>query len=474
MAEHGHNRFEARVAKAVSDGFLSKALRRAQDTFGPKRAAVIESLPDWQGWRDHTAAVRKHTIAHLDHYLRQFIENVEARGARVYLAADAREAREYIVGLACEKGVRSIVKSKSMVTEEIHLNQALEQQGMEVVETDLGEYIIQLAKEPPSHIIAPAIHKTKEQVAEIFSALAGRKLSSQPEELTAFAREVLREKFLRADMGISGCNFGVASTGSLVLVSNEGNARLSTTLPRVHVAVMGMERLVPDLESLDPILTVLPRSATGQKATTYLTVLSGPRREGDKDGPEELHVVIVDNGRSGILGTAYQSVLQCIRCGACLNACPVYRQIGGHSYGSVYPGPIGAVLSPLLAGMEKHRALPFASSLCGACQEVCPARVPLTDLLVELRRDMVCRGMSTRRERLAFLGFGLLAKSPRLFGWALKGAYRALAPWAKNGRIERGPGPLSGWTQSRNFPQPPRESFRSWWAARKSGPEQGE
>jgi L-lactate dehydrogenase complex protein LldF len=293
-------------------------------------------------------------------------------------------------------------KSKSMVSEELDLNHALAAAGIRAVETDLGEYIMQLADEPPTHIIGPAIEKSVEQVAELFSAIEGEQLEADPEKLLEVARRRLREVFLTADVGITGANFAVAESGTIVLVTNEGNGRLVTSLPRVHVALLGMERLVPTLPDLATMLRVLPRSGTGQQLTTYTTLITGPRREGEEDGPEELHVVVVDNGRSSIRGTRYESMLKCIRCSACLNVCPVYTKTGGHAYGPVYSGPMGAVLAPLLAGLERAPALPHASSLCGACTAVCPVKIPLHELLLELRRDLVAERVAPFGERLAF------------------------------------------------------------------------
>jgi L-lactate dehydrogenase complex protein LldF len=409
-------------------------------------------------------AIRQHTLHHLDYYLNQFADQVEKNGGTVFFAETEQEAVEYLLRLAEEKQVQRVVKSKSMVSEETHVNQRLEQMGIDVVESDLGEYIIQLAKEAPSHIIAPAIHKNRQQIAQLFSDVSGEELPEDTAALTRFARRRLRQSFLNADMGISGCNFGVAETGSIVLVSNEGNARLTTTLPKIHVVMMGMERLVPRWEDLDVLLTLLPRHATGQKLTSYVTVLSGPRRYGDLDGPEEMHVIIVDNGRSNALGSPYQSVLQCIRCGACLDVCPVYRHIGGHAYGSVYPGPIGAVLTPVLQGLDGWEALPYASSLCGACSEVCPVRIPLHDLLINLRQDEVSQKQSSVLERNVFRLFRLAIQSPKLYRLSLKVAKLLFRKKEQNSRYtKQGPGFLRGWTQFRDFPLPAQQSFREWW-----------
>ncbi|MEW9032827.1 MAG: LutB/LldF family L-lactate oxidation iron-sulfur protein [Planifilum fimeticola] len=460
----GRTAFHERVGKALEDSFLRRSVRETQDRLREGRVQAAEDWGDWEALRSRGEAIRRHTVENLDVYLDRFATRVEEAGGRMFFADTAEEARRYILRLAAEKGVSSVVKSKSMVSEEIGLNQALEERGVEVTETDLGEYIIQLAGEKPSHIIAPAIHKNRKQVARLFSREAGRPLSEETEELTAYARRRLREKFLRADMGITGCNFGVAESGSVVLVSNEGNARLTSTLPRIHVVVMGMERLVPRWEDLDVLLTLLTRSATGQKITSYVTAITGPRRSGDADGPEELHIVVVDNGRSDLLGTKYQQILHCIRCGACLNVCPVYRHIGGHAYGSVYSGPIGAVLTPLLNGFEKYGELPYASSLCGACTEACPVRIPLHDMLLELRRDQVKEGRRQRAEQMAFRGFAWITEDPKRFSAAARLGHWLTRPLAgESGRLKKGPGPLSAWTESRDFPRPAPQSFRDWW-----------
>ncbi|MBN6188118.1 iron-sulfur cluster-binding protein [Aneurinibacillus sp. BA2021] len=455
--------FLGRVHKALWDEQLRKAVPFTQDRLRDGRFQAAQELGNIEEWRELAAQIRMHTIENLDSYLEQVATQVEANGGHVHFAATAADAVAQVLQIAQEKNARSIIKSKSMVTEEIHLNSHLEAQGIRVVESDLGEYIIQLAGETPSHLIAPAIHKTRSQVAELFSQVAGRTLSEETEVLCQFAREELRREFLEADIGISGCNFAVAESGTVVLISNEGNARLTTTLPKVHIAIMGMERLVPTWEELDAVVSMLTRSATGQKISVYMTALSGPRRPEDTDGPEEFHLIILDNGRSDILGTAYQEVLKCIRCGACLNVCPVYRHIGGHAYGGVYSGPIGAVLTPLLQGYEEWGDLPYASSLCGACTEVCPVKIPLHDLLIEHRKDEVEQGHTGWQEKLAFKGFGYIMTHPSLYDKAVRTSHAATGWWAKDGVIEKGPGPLAGWTSVRDLPQPAKQSFREWW-----------
>lgn len=455
--------FFKRVDQALHDDFLRKALVDAQEKLREGKKVQSELLGNWEDWRKRGEEIRRHTIENLDSYLEQFAENAEKQGAKVFFAETKEEAVGYITRLAVEKQAKSVIKSKSMVSEEIHLNQALEAMGIEVIESDLGEYIIQLAKETPSHIIVPAIHKNKEQVAELFSKIAGEEIPADPQILASFARKVLREKFLKADIGLSGANFAVAESGSIALVSNEGNARLTTTLPKTHVVTMGMERIVPDWESLNTLVSLLPRSATGQKITTYLTGITGPKRKGDIDGPEEMHIIILDNGRSQILGTEYQNILHCIRCGACLNHCPVYRHIGGHAYGSVYSGPIGSVLTPLLEGLDDWKELPFACSLCGACSETCPVGIPLADYLVKLRRDVVESGKASWLEKKAFQTFGWVTGNPSIYQLGINFADTALKPFAEGDKIKKAPGILGKWTKGKDLPKPPDQSFREWW-----------
>ncbi len=455
--------FNQRVEKALADPFLKKAIPFAQDRLRDGRDMSTLQLGNIEEWRNLAADIRKHTIENIDSYLEELVTNIRKNGGNVHFAEKAEDAVQIITRIAKEKEAKTIIKSKSMVSEEIHLNKHLEEMGVRVVESDLGEYIIQLANETPSHLIAPAIHKTRQQVATLFSQVAGRQLSDETTELCAFARKELREEFLHADIGISGCNFAVAESGSIVLVSNEGNARLTTTLPKVHIAIMGLERIVPTWNELDILVSMLTRSATGQKISVYVTGINSARQSGDIDGPEEFHLVILDNGRSNLLGTAYQEALNCIRCGACLNVCPVYRHIGGHAYGSVYSGPIGAVLTPLLEGYEDWKELPHASTLCGACTDVCPVKIPLHDLLIEHRKDEVEQGYASLAEKIAFKGFGIVTSNPTLYDASVKLANAGIGMLAKDGYITNGPGLLGGWTDVRDLPQPAKQSFRDWW-----------
>src|SRR3989454_11599469 len=378
--------FERDARTALADGQLRSALRHATTLFGERRRSALATVPDWEGARDAARTIKDETLGHLDRYLEEFAVNAGRAGAHVHWARDAAEACDIIGGIAERRGARTVVKSKSMASEEIHLNAALARRGIEPVETDLGEYIVQLAGETPSHIVVPAIHKTRAQIAALFAEKLGIAPSDDVTTLAAAARQALRRRFAEADLGISGVNFAVAETGTILILENEGNARLTTSLPRTHVALMGIEKVIPRFADLEVFLKLLPRSGTGQVLTAYQSLITGTKRRLQDEGPEELHIVVLDNGRSRMLASPVtRQALACIRCGACLNACPVYRQIGGHAYGSVYPGPIGAVLSPQLFGLAKAAQLPYASSLCGACREVCPVKIDIPELLLYLR-----------------------------------------------------------------------------------------
>jgi L-lactate dehydrogenase complex protein LldF len=468
--------FRRRAEDALANVHLNSTLRRVTARILDSRSAGLDRLPGSDDWRDHARAIRAHTLAHLDRYLDEFVTNVEALGGHVHFARTADDAVKYVTDLAKAKGLKKAVKSKSMISEEIHLNDHLERAGLQVVETDLGEWVVQLAQDHPSHVIMPIIHKSASDVADLFRRTLGAtdaEVADVP-AMTRLARERLRPEFLSADLGISGVNFGVAGTGSICICTNEGNGRLVTTLPRVHVAMMGIERIVPDIPSLGTVLQVLARSATGQNLTVYTNVITGARRAGEADGPDELHVVLVDNGRTKVLGSSEAEILYCIRCGACLNACPVYQQIGGHAYGSVYPGPVGAVLTPALWGQQEWTDLPHASSLCGACREVCPVRIDIPRMLLTLRAKGVDEGRAPSWISQGIAMFRRVAARPWLFGAAGRAAALGTRALSKNGWIGRMPGPLAGWTQSRDFPAMSSESFQDRWKKRRaSAPKKG-
>lgn len=441
------------------------AVAGAQERLRTRRLDAAEELGNWEEWRSHGEEIRQHTLDHLDYYLQELSENLQKRGGHVFFAATAEEANDYVKGIVKEKRAKKILKAKSMVTEEIGLNGVLEQEGCDVIETDLGEYILQLDDhDPPSHIVTPALHKNKEQIKDVFTEKLDYKLTSKPEELALHAREKLRQEFLQADIGITGCNFAIAESGSVGLVTNEGNAGMVSDLPDTQICVMGMERIVPTFEEFEVLVGLLTRSAVGQKLTSYITALTGPRTAEEADGPSEFHLVIVDNGRSGILGTEFQSVLQCIRCAACINVCPVYRHIGGHSYNSIYPGPIGAVLTPLLGGYDDFKELPYASTLCAACTDACPVKIPLHQLLHRHRQVIVEReGRAPISEKMAMKAFGIGASSNPLYAAGSKMASSVMKPFTKDETISKGPGPLKAWTEIRDFPAPNKERFRDWF-----------
>src|SRR5215470_17542155 len=402
-AQHEHHDFLGATQQALADPPLQAALVRLTDTLMAGNRRGYAALVDSSQLRDHAKRIKEHTLAHLDRYLEQLEASVHRVGGQVHWAADAAEARQIVVAIARRAGCQRAVKSKSMTSEEIHLNPALEQAGIEVTETDFGEFIIQLAGERPSHLVAPAVHHTRESIARILSRHTGEALPDEPAPLAAVGRRLLRQKFYEADMGVTGGNFAIAETGTVVLVTNEGNGRLTTTCPRVHVAVVGMEKVIPRLIDLPVFLKLLARGATGQTLSVYTTLITGPRRAGELDGAEEFHLVILDNGRSKVLGTPFRESLQCIRCGACLNACPVYRRIGGHAYGGVYSGPIGSILTPLYDSVKDNPHLPHASSLCGACQAACPVKINIPHMLIGLREMQTHeKGAKSVWERLAY------------------------------------------------------------------------
>jgi len=462
---------------ALADSQLRGALRNATSLFGTRRRAAAASLSNWEDLRSQARAVKDEVLLHLDQYLEAFVAKAESRGAKFHWARDAAEANSIILKLTQAHNAKTIVKSKSMTTEETHLNVALEDAGLQVVETDLGEYIIQLAEETPSHIIVPAIHKTKKQIAELFTSELGIPPTDDVDKLTSTARATLRDRFAAADIGISGVNFGIAETGTILIVENEGNIRLTTSLPRVHIAVMGIEKIIPRLADVDVFLKLLPRSGTGQRLTTYQSFITGTKRNPDDEGPEELHIVLLDNGRSRMLShPVTRQSLACIRCGACLNACPVYQQIGGHAYGSVYPGPIGAVITPQLMGLEKTAQLPYASSLCGACREVCPVKIDIPRLLLHLRSEITepkstagtSHSKGRRGEKFVFKMWAKVMSNPRLYELGARVARLFQPLLVKNGKIGKVKSipfaaPLIGWTSGRDLRPIESRSFREQW-----------
>ena len=457
--------FKANVRAALGDTNLQQALGRIQGGFIDRRRAALADLPEYAAMKHTAQEIKDHTLAHLDFYLEHFEQQVVARGGQVHWARTADEACGIIAGLC--SGWRTITKGKSMVGEEIGLNDVLEAAGHDVVETDLGEYIIQLARESPSHIIAPAIHKTRGQIAALFHEHHAQygmhaTLDTVP-AIVNEARRILRDKFIQADVGITGANFLIAETGSMVLVTNEGNGDLTATLPRLHIVIASLEKVVPTLEDASVLLRLLARSATGQALTAYTTFFTGPRREKDIDGPEAFHVVLVDNGRSAMLGNEFRDMLRCIRCGACLNHCPVYGAVGGHAYGWVYPGPMGAVLTPMMVGLNEGAHLPNASTLCGRCEEVCPMAIPLPRMLRALRTQEFQQHLTPPRTRWALAVWAYMAQRPSLYR-----RVTALAAWVL-GTLGRRTGrlryvPLAGaWTRARDLPAPARKTFMSAW-----------
>jgi L-lactate dehydrogenase complex protein LldF len=462
------NEIHQGARQTLGNARLEEAYRASTLRLLSHRELAISEVPGFERLRDRAREVKRHTIEHLDYYLAQFADQVEQNGGRVYWASTAQEVCQIVVDIAHRSGAQEVVKAKSMIAEEVELSHALEAAGVRTVETDLGEFIIQLAGDRPAHIVAPAIHKTREDVSELFVKHIHAEPTVVPEQLTAIARRALRDMFQKSGLGVTGANFAVAETGTVVLVENEGNIRMCTTVPRVHVALVGIEKLVPSLSDLGVFLRLLGRSATGQKLTTYTSFLTGPRRPGE-DGPEEMHVVIVDNGRTKALADPkMREMLYCIRCGACLNTCPVYRKIGGHAYGWVYSGPIGALVTPELAGIGQARELPFASSLCGACRDVCPVRINIPDLLLHLRSEAQelapKRAESLLPERLMFRLWAWAMCHPHMYALGSRLARWAQVLLARQGWIRKIPVfPASQWTQGRDFPALAPTAFRDRW-----------
>ena len=456
--------FAEAAPHALANAQLRRNVRHATDVIRGKRALVVEEMDDWQALREAGRRIKANVLEHLDTYLTRFEENCTRAGGRVHWAADADEANHIVVDIVRGHGESEVIKVKTMTSDETRLNRALEAAGIAPYETDLADLIIQLGKDRPSHIVVPALHRNRAEIREIFLRGMGLDaLGGEPEDLTAAARRFLREKFLRVAVGFSGANFLVADSGSVCVVESEGNARMCLTLPKVLITLAGIEKVVPSLQDLEVFLQLLPRSATGERMNPYNTLWTGVT---PGDGPQEFHVVLLDNGRTKVLADAHaRETLHCIRCAACLNACPVYRQTGGHAYGSIYSGPIGAILTPQLQGMDHSRSLPYASSLCGACYEVCPVKINIPEILIHLRRRVVDeRGSYV--ERLAMKGAALMFGDPAWFSRAQTIGRLLQRPFARDGYVRSAPGPLAGWTRSRDLPAMPAQSFRQWWAAR--------
>lgn len=455
--------FDQKIAATLDDPRLQTAIYTATGRLMSHRRAVVsaDALPDYQELRDQAREIKRHTIENLDSYLEEFERNVVAHGGNVHWCRTAADVADVVLEIAKRRNATLIVKSKSMTTEEIDLNERLSHHGLESVETDLGEYIIQLMHERPYHIVAPALHLTRQDVADIFETSLGIANDTAIEHQTRTARGVLREKFLQADIGISGANFLIADSGAVTLVENEGNARLTTSAPKVHIAIAGIEKLIPRAQDLATFLKLLGRSATGQPLTVYTSFLSGPRRTREPDGPEEFHVVLLDGGRTGLLADEHKrESLYCIRCGACLNHCPVYRKIGGHSFPWVYSGPIGAIITPQFHGIQSEPGLPFASSLCGACAEVCPVKIDIPKILLELRsevKEAEKRNAENQVERAAFKAFAYAASRPKLWRRALGIGRKFPVPHV---------GPVRAWLSQRELPPIPPKSFRELWKER--------
>jgi L-lactate dehydrogenase complex protein LldF len=463
--------FKANVGAALADVELQRALHHVRQNFIGKRAKAVAALPEFERLREAGRAIKDHALQHLDLYLEAYEERVTASGGEVHFAETADDARAIILGICRRAGAKSVTKGKSMISEEIGLNRHLAENGIEAIETDLGEYIVQLRGEEPSHIIAPAVHVNIDQVEADFRRVhvhlpADRDLADPP-SLLAEARGVLRERFLAADVGITGANFLVAETGSSIIVTNEGNGDLTQLLPRIHIVIASIEKIVPTLEDAATILRLLARSATGQDMSVYTTLSTGPRRAEDPDGPAEYHVVILDNGRTAMLGTEYQEMLRCIRCGACMNHCPVYHAIGGHAYGATYPGPMGQVLDPAIFGLEATHELPNASTFCGRCESVCPMMIPLPKLMRHWRDREFERGLSPATQRFGIRFWAFFAARPRLYRLATRIAISALGNLGRErGRFRRLP-LAGGWTSHRDMPAPAGRTFMDQYRARK-------
>ncbi|MBN1559359.1 iron-sulfur cluster-binding protein [candidate division KSB1 bacterium] len=454
--------FKQRMRKNLNDSFMRQSIAAAQDLINEKRQQQFDELGDFEKWRELAADIRSHVLENLDFYLEEFVSNAEKAGATVRFARDAVEANAIAREIFCKKKATRAVKSKSMVTEEIGLNEALEEIGVQILETDLGEYLLQVDdKDKPSHIVIPALHKDRKRIRQVLADQLGYDGDDVPENMTKFVRGILRQAFLAADIAVTGCNFAVAATGTIALMTNEGNGRFVTTIPRTHIVFMGMERIVPSFKELDIMFSMLARSGVGARTSVYMSLITGPKASSDVDGPEELYIIIVDNGRSAVLASEFRDVLRCIRCGACMLECPAYRHVGGHAYGVLYPGPLGAALVPLLAGYKEYKDITKICSLCGACNDVCPVKIPLYETIYQHRRIIAEREKLTPfLEDAVFSVYGSIIGHSRL--------YRTATSMAHLGNMAPRIGPLKKWTKSREMPKIPKKRFRDWFADREN------
>jgi L-lactate dehydrogenase complex protein LldF len=460
--------FPKAAKRLLENAQLRRNVRRATDTVGAKRTKVVAEMADWQELRAAAHEIKEHTLRHLDSYLEQFEANCTRAGGEVHWARDADEANRIVIGLIRERGQAEVVKVKTMTSDETGLNRALEAAGIAPHETDLADMIVQLGEDKPSHIVQPALHRNRSEIREVFlRKMKLGELSDKPEDLTAAARAYLREKFLRVKTGFSGANFAIAETGSICVVESEGNGRMCVTLPEILITMLGVEKVIPKLRDLEVFLQLLPRSATGERMNPYNSIWTGVS---PGDGPREFHVVLLDNNRTAVLADAEsRETLDCIRCGACLNACPVYRQTGGHAYGSIYSGPIGAILSPQLQSMDHSKSLPYASSLCGACYEVCPVKIDIPEILIHLRAKLVEGGYAPFVERAAMKVASVAFAGEESFAAAQFLARLCQWPFEHDGQLQNLPGLLGGWTDFRDLAAIPKDSFRDWWSKRRGG-----
>lgn len=446
-----------RLGEKLADNFMRMSIGKAQDLLNQKRTAAFKELGYYEQWRDNAAEVRAHVLENLDYYLDLFVEKASQNGAQIYFAATDRQATDHALRILDKVNASKVVKSKSMVTEEVGLNEALEKAEIEVIETDLGEYILQTDDhDKPSHIVVPALHKDRERIRDVFAKKKGYTGDSVPENITRFVRKQIRKEFLTADVGITGCNFAVAETGTVSLVTNEGNGRFVTTTPKIQIVFLGIERIVPSFTELDIMLSMLVRSAVGTKLTSYVSLMSGPKGEKDKDGPEELHIVIVDNGRSRVLKSAFRDVLRCIRCGTCMLECPAYRHISGHGYGTLYPGPLGLALVPILAGYEEYGEVTKICSLCGGCNDVCPVKIPLYQSIIEHRRVM-----TEEKKLIGTVEGWCMSLYAQIIGRSSLYAIgtKIIHLWKNLPKK----GPLKDWLLDRDLPKIPAKRFRDWF-----------